>query len=92
MAEHSRLGTAREHETEALVAELIERLELHDARAARLEHELELLRTQRDLLETELEHATGVVAQLTKQLIEVEGKLAEQPLSLKTRIARRSIT
>ena len=90
MEQHSRLGTVRDHEAEAVVAELIERLELHGTRAARQERELETLRAQRALLEAEREHATGVVAQLSRELIEAEERLAHQPLSLTERIRRRS--
>lgn len=90
MTATDRLGVA-DHEQEAIVVDLIERLELAGTHAAELEAELEALRVHRDLLDVELEHATTVVVELTRQLLAVEEQLAARRVPLRARVLRRSL-
>ncbi len=89
MTPMGQVGNVHDYETEALVAELIERVELHGNRAARFEQEVERLRAEQELLQAELELATRLVTELSGQLV-AAGTRLENASSLGMRIRARS--
>ena len=70
-------GRAPVWEEEALVPELVDRLEYQDAELARLRSDLEALREEREKLETDLVIAERWVHTLAKELELADAQLKE---------------